>query len=103
LFGDFGYVGGAIDYSIEITNSYTAIFSIFALDFKTKMNPIKRKYIVDENNTKVAVQIDLKTFGRIEQILEDYALYKLMQENDSDELLNLNEAKEYYKTLKQKD
>ena len=67
------------------------------------MNPIKRKYIVDENNTKVAVQLDLKTFGQIEQILEDYSLYKLMQENDSDELLNLQEAKDYYKTLKPKD
>lgn len=67
------------------------------------MNPIKRKYIVDENNTKVAVQLDLKTFGKIEQILEDYSLYKLMQENDNDELLNLHEAKDYYNTIKPKD
>jgi len=64
------------------------------------MNPIKRKYIVDENNTKVAVQLDLKTFDQIEQVMEDYALYKLLQDNNNDELLNLQEAKDYYKNLK---
>ncbi len=67
------------------------------------MNPIKRKYIVDENNTKVAVQLDLKTFDQIEQVMEDYALYKLLQDNNNDELLNLQEAKDYYKNLKNKD
>ena len=67
------------------------------------MNTIKKKYIVDENNRKVAVQLDIATFDQIEQILEDYALGKLIEENANDDLLDMNEAREYYKSLKQKD
>ena len=67
------------------------------------MNTIKKKYIIDENNRKVAVQLDIATFNQIEQILEDYALGKLIEENTHDDLLDLNEAKEYYKSLNKKD
>jgi hypothetical protein len=63
------------------------------------MKHIKRKYIIDENNQKVAVQLDLNTFNQIEEILENYALVQLINENDSDEILDLKSAKEYYSTL----
>jgi len=63
------------------------------------MKHIKRKYIIDENNQKVAVQLDLNTFNQIEEILENYALVQLINENDSDEILDLKRAKEYYSTL----
>jgi hypothetical protein len=63
------------------------------------MKHIKRKYIIDENNQKVAVQLDLNTFNQIEEILENYALIQLINENDSDEILDLKSAKEYYSTL----
>lgn len=57
---------------------------------------IQKKYIVDENNKKLAVEIDYKTFLKIEEILEDHALYHLMQESDDSGSLSLSEAKTYY-------
>ncbi len=63
------------------------------------METIKKNYIVDENNRKVAVQIELKTFEKIEEVLENYALVQLMKENESDETLDVEQAKEYYKGL----
>ena len=63
------------------------------------METIKKNYIVDENNRKVAVQIELKTFEKIEEILENYALVQLMKENESDETLDVEQAKAYYEEL----
>jgi hypothetical protein len=57
---------------------------------------IKRQYIVDDNNRRVAVQLDLKTFEKIEEILENYGLVQLMSAEEEDEPLNLAEAKAYY-------
>lgn len=63
------------------------------------MEAIKKKYIVDEEQNKVAVQIDIADFEKIEQILEDYALGKLMEENDPSENLGLQDAKNFYDQL----
>lgn len=63
------------------------------------MEGIKKKYIVDENQNKVAVQIDIADFEKIEQILEDYALGQLMKENDASENLDLQQAKKFYDQL----
>jgi len=60
---------------------------------------IKRQYIIDERNRKVAVQLDIETFERIEEALENYGLIQLMQEESDDELLELESAREYYRTL----
>lgn len=59
---------------------------------------IKKQYIVNEQNCKVAVQLDIETFEKIESILENYALFQLMQEED--ETLDLVSAKNYYAELK---
>ncbi|TAL43799.1 MAG: hypothetical protein EPN89_15090 [Methylovulum sp.] len=59
---------------------------------------INKQYIVNEANQRVAVQLDIATFEKIENVLENYALAKLMVEDDS-ESLNLEEAKEYYTGL----
>lgn len=56
------------------------------------MEVLKRKYIVDEKNRKIAVQLDIKTFQRIEEIMENYALYHLMKESEGDEKLDLKSA-----------
>lgn len=64
------------------------------------MPDIKKTYPNDENKLPVAVQIDIKTFEKMEQLLEDYALGKLIEENNQEENLSLNEAREYYKQLK---
>jgi hypothetical protein len=64
------------------------------------MLTIKKRYIVDEKDRKVAVQLDIETFEKIEQVLEDYALGELIKENKQEENLSLKEAKEFYKNLK---
>ena len=46
------------------------------------MQAIQKQFVVDNMNRKVAVQIDYKTFSKIEEILENYALYQLMEEYD---------------------
>ncbi len=64
---------------------------------------IKRQYIVDEQNHKIAVQLDIKTFEKIEDLLENYALYRLMESSENDETLELEEAKDFYSGLKRSD
>lgn len=59
---------------------------------------LKRQYIVDENNQKVAVQLDLVTFEKIEDVLENYGLAQFIND-DNDETLSIEEAKLYYSTL----
>lgn len=63
------------------------------------MLDLKKRYVTDENSQPIAVQIDLATFEKLERIVEDYGLAKLIEANDSDDLLNLEDAKTYYDTL----
>ena len=63
------------------------------------METLQKKYIVDKNNKKVAVQLDIDTFEKIEEVMENYALYGLMKKSDADEELDLNAAKKYYSKL----
>lgn len=58
---------------------------------------IKKLYLTDENQRPVAVQVDIHDFEKMEQIIEDYALGRFIEENDPKENLSLNEAKEYYR------
>ncbi len=59
---------------------------------------LKRQYIVDEDNHKVAVQLDIDTFEKIEDVLENYALVQLINADES-EVLGIEDAKKYYATL----
>ena len=63
------------------------------------METIRKQYIIDEQNKKIAVQIPIKTFQNIEEILENYALVQLMKENEGEETFSINEAKAYYDKL----
>ena len=63
------------------------------------METIRKQYIIDEQNEKIAVQLPIKTFEKIEEILENYALFQLMKENEGEETLNINKAKSYYNKL----
>jgi len=47
---------------------------------------LKRQYIVDEDNHKVAVQLDIDTFEKIEDVLENYALVQLINADESEAL-----------------
>jgi hypothetical protein len=64
------------------------------------MLDIKKTYLTDEKKRPVAVQVDIETFEKMEQLLEDYALGQLIEENDPGENLSLKEAQEYYHKLK---
>ncbi|MDP2209557.1 MAG: hypothetical protein Q8K98_12425 [Bacteroidota bacterium] len=66
------------------------------------MTDIPKTYIVDENNTKVAVQLDISTFEKIEEILENFGLVQLINEVNNEEKLSIAEAKVYYQTLDKK-
>ena len=63
------------------------------------METIYKNYIVDEHDNKIAVQIPIETFEKIEEILENYSLVQLIKENEGDEILSLHEAKAYYDKL----
>ena len=61
---------------------------------------IKKEYVITDDNQKKAVLIDVETFKKIEEILEDYGLGKYMEEIEEEETLSIKDAKEYYGTLK---
>ncbi len=57
---------------------------------------LEPNYVTDNKNKKVAVQLNIKTFEKIEEILENYGLYHLMTDDAREEPLNLADAREYY-------
>ena len=63
------------------------------------METIDKKFIVDEDNKKIAVQIPIETFEKIEEVLENYALFQMIKESEGEETLELTEAKAYYDRL----
>lgn len=65
----------------------------------TDMTAIPRKYITDARNQKQAVIIDIETFNRMESIIEDHGLGKLMEDVEDDEVLSVHEAKKHYKSF----
>lgn len=60
------------------------------------MLTLTKKYIVDEKNKKVAVQIPIETFKKIEDVLEDYALGQYISEVKDEKPLSIAEAKKFY-------
>ena len=63
------------------------------------MTEIPRTYIVDEHQKRIAVQIEIATFEKIEEILENFALVGLMKQNEHEEVLGVAEAKTFYNSL----
>jgi hypothetical protein len=63
------------------------------------MEAIQKKYILDEKENKVAVQLDIATFNKIEEVLENYALYNLILENENSDTLDLSQARQFYDNL----
>ena len=64
------------------------------------MLEIHKNYIVDENQNPIAVQIPIAEFEKIEEILEDYFLGKMMEDEEDTEILSKSEAIKYYQGLK---
>jgi PHD/YefM family antitoxin component YafN of YafNO toxin-antitoxin module len=61
---------------------------------------IRKKYVVNERNEPVAVLLDLGTFQRIEQLLEDYFLGQSMKAVEDEPGLDLQAARKRYARLK---
>ncbi|MEH2414798.1 hypothetical protein [Nostoc sp.] len=66
----------------------------------TKILEVHKNYVLDENKRPIAVQIPIAEFEKIEEILEDYGLAKLMEEVEEEEPLSKDEALKYYQSLK---
>ena len=62
---------------------------------------LQPNYIVDRYNHKIAVQLDIQTYEKITETLENYALYQYIEDNQNSEKLSLKEAKKYYQFLKE--
>nr|WP_267871719.1 hypothetical protein [Nostoc sp. CHAB 5715] len=65
------------------------------------MLEVHKNYVLDENKQPIAVQIPIAEFEKIEEILEDYGLAKLMEEVEEEEALSKDEALKYYQSLKE--
>jgi len=63
---------------------------------------IYKNYVLDENQQPIAVQIPIAEFQRIEEILEDFGLARLMAqtEQEDNKRLSKDEALKYYQALK---
>jgi len=64
------------------------------------MLQIHKKIVLDEDQRPFAIQIPIKEFERLEEVIENYGLSKLMDEVKDEKRLSIEEAKTYYKTLK---
>lgn len=65
------------------------------------MLTIHKKIVLDEDQKPIAVQIPIEEFERLEEIIENYGLSKLMDEAKVEERLSVENAKKYYQSLKQ--
>ena len=64
------------------------------------MVEIHKKIVLDENQRPFAVQVPIKEFERLEEIIENYGLSKLMDEVKDEEKLSIEDARTHYKSLK---
>lgn len=64
------------------------------------MLEINKNYVLDTNQKPIAVQIPIAEFEKIEEILEDYGLGKLIEEVENDETLSKGEALNYLASIK---
>ena len=60
------------------------------------MLEIHKSIVVDENQQPIAVQIPFDEFQRIEEIIENFGLAKLMEQTEDDERLSGDAAKAFY-------
>ncbi|MBC1196171.1 MAG: hypothetical protein INR81_11865 [Microcystis aeruginosa PMC 728.11] len=63
------------------------------------MLEISKNYVLDNNQKTIAVQIPIAEFEKIEEILEDYGLAKLIEEVEDDPTLSKEEALKYLASI----
>ena len=66
------------------------------------MLEINKSYVLDKDKKPIAVQIPIAEFEKIEEILEDYGLGKLIEEVENDQILDKEKALQYLESLKNK-
>jgi len=64
------------------------------------MLAIHKKIVLDEQQKPFAVQIPIEEFERLEEVIENYGLSKLIDDVSNDERLSVEDAKKYYQSLK---
>ena len=67
------------------------------------MLKINKHYVLDQNHNPIAVQIPIAEFAKIEEIMEDYGLGKLLEEVENDQPLSKKEALKYLESINNKD
>lgn len=65
------------------------------------MLELHKNVVLDENHKPIAVQIPIEEFERLEEVIENYGLAKLIDEVSDDEQFSVNDAREVYRSLKQ--
>ncbi len=65
------------------------------------MLKINKSIILDESQKPIAVQIPIKEFEHLEEIIENFGLSKLIDDVSHDEKLSVKDAKKHYQSLKQ--
>jgi hypothetical protein len=65
------------------------------------MLELHKNIVLDENQKPIAVQVPIEEFERLEEVIENYGLAKLIDEVADDEQLSMHEAKSLYRSLKQ--
>ena len=60
-----------------------------------------KNIVLDENQRPIAIQIPIEEFRRMEEVIENYGLAKMIDEVADDEQFSVQEAKSYYGSLKQ--
>ena len=68
---------------------------------RLNMLELHKNIVLDENQKPIAVQIPIDEFKRLEEVIENYGLARLIDEVSDDEQLSVNEAKSLYQKLKQ--
>jgi len=65
------------------------------------MLKLHKSIVLDEDQKPIAVQIPIEQFERMEEVIENYGLSRLMDEVADDEQLSVEEAKHFYRSLKE--
>jgi hypothetical protein len=68
----------------------------------TRMLEIHKKIVLDEEHRPFAVQVPIAEFERLEEVIENYGLSKLMDEVKDEEKLSIEDAQTHYKSSKTK-
>ena len=61
------------------------------------MLKLHRNIVLDENKKPIAVQIPIDEFQRLEEVIENYGLAKLIDEVTDEDQLTVHEAKSLYR------